>query len=216
MQNLENLTNEERKAVLEILNQISQNGTSSVYDEIINEDWVETPVDIETFLKDDNYLGRAWKDAEGKFKLYPFWLDILKQLFPDNNTVSVNTYIESGARGLGKSEVAVGACMAYMMYKVMCLKNPLAYFGLKPTEKICFAFMNITKALAEDIATSKFQKTVQLSPWFMSRGSLTQRNNMPYWEPPDPIQIIIGSQSSHVIGQPIYCSFFDEIDDGKN
>ena len=55
----------------------------------------------------------------------------------------------------------------------MCLKNPLQYFGLKPTEKICFAFMNITKQLAEDIGVSKFQNTVKMSPWFMERGFLT-------------------------------------------
>jgi hypothetical protein len=46
----------------------------------------------------------------------------------------------------------------------MCLKNPLEYFRLKPTEKICFAFMNIKLALAEEIAVSKFQKTIQASP----------------------------------------------------
>ena len=71
--------------------------------------------------------------------------------------------------------------------------------------------MNITKTLAEDIALSKFQNTVQMSPWFMERGTMTQRGNMPYWIPPDPVDIIIGSQPSHVIGLPIYFAFFDEI-----
>ncbi|MBO7697215.1 MAG: hypothetical protein J6Y28_04275 [Acholeplasmatales bacterium] len=47
-----------------------------------------------------------------------------------------------------------------MMYRVMCLKNPLEYFNLKPTEKLAFAFMNITKDLAYDIGVSKFQETV--------------------------------------------------------
>ena len=102
------------------------------------------------------------------------------------------------------SEVAVGAVGAYLMYRVMCLKNPLQFFHLKPTEKICFAFMNITKTLAEDIGISKFQHTIQMSPWFMARGQLTQKNNEPYWIPPEPIKVIIGSQAGHVIGQPIY------------
>jgi len=47
-----------------------------------------------------------------------------------------------------------------MMYRAMCLKNPLEYFNLKPTEKLAFAFMNITEALAYDIGVSKFQATV--------------------------------------------------------
>jgi hypothetical protein len=53
------------------------------------------------------------------------------------------------------------------MYRVMCLKDPHVYFNLKPTEQIAFAFMNITETLAYDIGVTKFQNTVQLSPWFM-------------------------------------------------
>lgn len=71
--------------------------------------------------------------------------------------------------------------------------------------------MNIKLALAEDIAISKFQKTIQMSPWFMSKGTMTTYKNNPYWVPPDPIKIIIGSQSDDVVGLPIFFAFFDEI-----
>ena len=107
-------------------------------------------------------------------------MDQLKKLFPDNVTTSVNNFIESGARGLGKSEVAAGVIGPYLMYRVMCLKNPLEYFSLKPTEKVCFALMNITKELAKEIAVDKFQKTIQMSPWFMSKGKMTTFENAPY------------------------------------
>ena len=154
-------------------------------------------------------MGYAWHDNEGKTKLYPYWKRILKKLFPDPFTTAVNNFIESGARGLGKSEIAV-TIAAYLMYRVMCLRNPIDYYGLKPTEKICFAFMNITKTLAEDIANSKFQNTIKLSPWFQAHGTMTGRENI-YWQPPEYIQIIVGSQSSHVLGLPIFFAFFDEI-----
>ena len=114
------------------------------------------------------------------------------------------------------SEIACGCVGAYLMYRVMCLKNPLEYFNLKQTEKICFAFMNIKLDLAEEIAISKFQKTIQMSPWFMSKGRMTSYHSKPYWIPPEPIQIIIGSQSDDVIGLPIYYAFFDEISFIKN
>lgn len=213
---LEGLSEEERKIVLKILDEYSESGVSSTLQEIQNADYKELPVDIETFLTDDRYLGKAWKDAEGNSKLYPFWLEKLKILFPDPYTTSVNNYIESGARGLGKSEVAVGACCAYIMYRVMCLKDPIQYYSLKATDKIGFAFMNITKDLSEEIAVDKFQKTIQMSPWFMSRGTTRQRNNQVYWDPPSPINVIIGSQSSDVIGQALLFSFFDEISFIKN
>ena len=201
---LRGLSPEEQEYALKILQEIAIEGRSDTYSDLLYEDYKEIPVDIETFITNDNYLGRAWKDSSGNLKLYPFWLERLKELFPDNLTTSVNNFIASGARGLGKSEVSVGACCAYLMYRVMCLKDPLEYFGLKPTEKVCFAFMNITKTLSEEIAVDKFQKTIQMSPWFMARGTVKQRNNVPYWEPPEPIAVIIGSQSSDIIGQPIY------------
>ena len=212
---LENLTKEEREAVLSILKEYKDTGSSKQLNNLLYEDWKELPVDILTFIKDDNYLGRAWKDPEGNFKLFPYWENILTKLFPDPYKTAVNNFIESGGRGLGKSEIAV-TCGLYMMYRLMCLKNPHAYFNLKVTEKFAFAFMNITKTLSENIGINKFQSTIQLSPWFLARGELTQRNNLPYWNPPDYINIIIGSQPSHVIGQPILFAFFDEIDFIRN
>ena len=100
------------------------------------------------------------------------------------------------------SEIAVSV-MLYLMYRLMCMKNPYQSYNLKVTEKFCFGFMNITKQLAEEIGVSKFQETVQMSPWFMSHGTITGRTNL-IWNPPDFINIIIGSQSSDVIGQPIF------------
>ena len=208
---LNNLSERERELALHILKEMSQKGTSQIYEDLKYSEYREIPVDIETFLTDDRYLGQAWKDAAGKSKLYPFWLERLKEIFPDNVTTNYNTLLESGARGIGKSEVACGCVGAYLMHRVMCLKNPLEFYRLKQTEKICFAFMNIKLALAEEIAVSKFQKTIQMSPWFMNKGRMTSFHGNPYWVPPEPIQIIIGSQSDDVIGQPIFFAFFDEI-----
>lgn len=213
---LNGLSEAEQKVALQILNEFSEKGQSKLFDQIKYADYNEIPVDIETFITDDRYLGKAWKDAGGKLKLYPFWMDRLKELFPTNLDTAYNTFLESGARGIGKSEIACGCVCTYLMYRVMCMKNPLEFFHLKQTEKICFAFMNIKLALAEEIATSKFQKTIQMSPWFMSKGSMTSKNNKPFWIPPDPIQLIIGSQSDDVIGLPIYFAFFDEISFIKN
>lgn len=210
-----NLNDEEKKYVLEILKEYEKTGASKTFNELVYEDYKEIPVDIVTFITDDRYLGQAWKDAEGNLKLYPFWMDKLKELFPNSFDTLVNNLIESGARGLGKSEIAVTVCL-YIMYRVMCLKDPLEFFHIKKTEKLCFAFMNLTLDLSKDVAVSKFQNTVQLSPWFMQRGTMTQRDNNPYWVPPDYIEIIIGSQSSHLIGKPVLFAFFDEISFIKN
>lgn len=49
----------------------------------------------------------------------------------------------------------------------------------------------------------------------MERGFLTGLS-IKIWNPPEPLEIIIGSQASDVIGKPIYFAFFDEISFVKN
>lgn len=206
---LSGLSDEEREYALKILQQYSEGGSSTLFDDLIYADYKEIPVDIVTFIKDNRYLGRAWHLADGTCKLFPYWENKLKQLFPDNLKTNYNTFIESGARGLGKSEIAI-AISLYLMHRLMCLKDPHLTLNLKPTEQVAFAFMNITLALAQEIGMVKFQNTVKCSPWFMERGTLTGLKQK-IWNPPDFINIIIGSQSSDVIGQAIFFAFFDEI-----
>ena len=79
LEELKNLTPEERQEVIKILEQYSQKGYSDKYNELKWKDYEEIPVDIETFLDDNNYLGNAWHDAEGNTKLYPFWREEFKQ-----------------------------------------------------------------------------------------------------------------------------------------
>lgn len=209
LETLEHLSQEEKDVVLKILGEISNDGESETYRELMLSDFKEIPVDIITFIKDPKYLGKAWHLPSGKCKLFPYWETRLRELFPDNITTACNNTILSGARGLGKSEIAV-TCGLYLMYRLMCLKDPYDYLNLKPTEQVAFAFMNITEALAYDIGVNKFQNTVQSSPWFMERGTITGKNELT-WNPPKFINIIVGSQPRHVIGQAIYFAFFDEI-----
>ena len=112
---LDGLSEDEKKYALQILKELSNSGSSKTYDNLRYIDYKEIPVDIETFLTDDRYLGIPWKDKNGKLKLYPFWLDVLKKLFPNNTETAYDTLLESGARGLGKSEIACGAVCAYLM-----------------------------------------------------------------------------------------------------
>ena len=56
---LNNLSEEERKAAIAILAQYAEEGESTLFESLVRADWKETPVDIETFLTNDNYLGRA-------------------------------------------------------------------------------------------------------------------------------------------------------------
>ena len=204
---LETLSPAEKELALSILKEYAEKGESSSLNDILLEDYAEPPVDILTFVDDYKYLGNAWHDAQGNSKLYPYWRKELVKIFPDNLTTSVNNAIFSGSRGRGKTEIAV-LIAAYLLHRVLCLKDPVAHFQLKPTEKLVFAFMNIKLDLAKEIGIAKFQNTIQSSPWFLERGTLEGRTKK-IWVPKkfndqEAIDIKIGSQADDLIGLPIY------------
>lgn len=205
---LDNLNPEERELALKILNDIS-NGDDNSFNELLYSDYDEIPVDIETFLRDKNYLGTGLINEEGKFTVYPYWVKVLKDVFPNNIDTKYRTLVLSGAIGLGKSFVAV-LCILYQLYRMMCLKNPYTHYGLQPIDKITFSIMNITMDAAQGVAWDKLQQLLQSSPWFMSHGRITGRDNLE-WQPPKGIELIYGSQPRHVIGRAIFSSFEDEV-----
>lgn len=148
---LDTLTPEEKELALSILGELVEKGNSKQLEDLLLEDYREVPVDIETFLKDPNYLGKGLVNEEGKFTVFPYWVDTLKKLFPNNIDTTYNTLILSGAIGLGKSFVAVIA-MLYLLYRMLCLKDPYLHYGLQPIDKITFSLMNITIDAAKGVA----------------------------------------------------------------
>lgn len=207
---LENLSEKERQVALQILKEMSDKGTSSLYTELLYADYDEIPVDIETFLRSNKYLGRGLINEEGVFTVFPYWVDVLKKIFPDPLApAAYNTLALSGAIGLGKSFVAV-LCGLYELYRMICLKDPYLYYGLQPIDKITFALMNITLDASRGVAWDKLQQLVQSSEWFMHHGTVSKGTN-PTWNPPKGIELIAGSLSRHIIGRAVFWAFFDEI-----
>ncbi len=210
--NLENLTPEERKAVADILKEMTAEGTSSKLNNLILEDYKEIPVDIGTFLHDQHYLGRGLTDGEGRFTLFPYWEDLLHRIYPDPLKPAVcNTLALSGAIGIGKSTEAV-IIGIYELYRMMCLRDPSVYYGIMQTDTISFAVINITIEASRGVAWDKFQNLIQSSDWFMSRGKVSGVNQLE-WSPniEYKIDLICGSQPRHFIGKALFWSFFDEI-----
>lgn len=207
---LENLSEKERELALKILQQMSSEGSSSLYNDLIYADYDEIPVDINTFLTDARYLGKGLINDEGKFTVFPYWVETLKKVFPDPlEPAAYNTLALSGAIGLGKSFVAV-LCGLYELYRMICLKDPYLHYGLQPIDKITFAFMNITLDASKGVAWDKCQQLLQSSPWFMEHGTTSGTTNVT-WNPPKGIELIAGSLSRHIIGRAVYWAFFDEI-----
>lgn len=198
-----NLSEQQKKIALQILNQYKNQGKSKLYDDLLYSDYDQIPVDVETFLHDKKYLGKGLTDEQGKFTLFPYWQELLKKIFPNPlQPAKYNTLALTGAIGIGKSTQAV-LCVIYELYRMLCLKDPYLHYGLMPTDLITFAVMNITKDAARGVAWDKLQSLIQSSQWFMSKGTVT-KSEKPQWKPPKGIELIYGSLSRHIIGRAVY------------
>ena len=202
LEELKDLSEEERKYALEILKEFSQKGSSEKLNKIMYEDYEEIPVTIEEFLHNPIYLGKALTDEEGRWTLFPYWEECLKKIFPNNVDVAYNTGIFTGAIGLGKSTIAV-IVILYQLYKLMCLKNPYTHYKIQEIDTITVAFMNITLDASKGVAWSKCQNMLQRSKWFMNKGTLSKGLN-PEWKPPQGIELIYGSLPRHIIGRAVF------------
>ena len=218
LEQLNNLSPEERALALEILKEYSQDGFSNILEDLKYSDFEEIPVDIMTFISDERYLGRGlWiKDeftGERKCTVFPYWIEKLQEIFPDNITTRYNTVILTGSIGLGKSFIAV-VCQLYLLYRMLCLKDPYTYYGLQPIDKITFSMLNVTIEAAQGVGWDKMQQLLQSSDWFMERGNMNASRTNPQWQPPKGIELVFGSSNRHVVGRALFSNFSDEVNFG--
>lgn len=209
---LNSLSDEERTIVTNILKEYGEKGKSLLLEKLKYKDFSEIPVDITTFLHDRKYLGNALYNQEGVFTIFPYWEEKLKEIFPDNISTRYNTIIFTGAIGLGKSTIAV-ICLLYLLYRLLCLKDPYLYYGLQPIDKITISLMNITIENAKGVALDKMNQMILSSEWFMAHGTMTGSTNLLY-VPEKHIELVTASSNNQVIGRAIFANFSDEVNWG--
>lgn len=89
--------------------------------------------------------------------------------------------------------------MAYVLHKLLCLKNPQKYYGLNKSSIMTINFFNINLQLAETVSFGKFQSLITKSPWFLEHGTLVGKSK-PNLVPDKGIKLMFGSNSSHALG----------------
>ena len=194
---LAQLSDEERKILINLMDELSKYGSSNTLKSLWYEDYEEVPVDIDTFIDDPYYLG----ESLGEGAVFPFWRKVLRKLFaPDSKYFEC---ILTGAIGIGKTTIAcIG--LAYMLYKLLCLKNPPSYYGLSKMSIMAVSFFNVTLDLAYGVAYAKFQSMLTTSPWFLEHGTIAGTKN-PVYIPGKNIQFVVGSSDKHALGKDVFC-----------
>lgn len=192
----------EQEWLKRILYELSMHGKSQTYEDIWLADYKEMPVDINTFICDDRFLGLTNRQGTA---VYPFWHKTLNDIFSAGNKYEEVFF--TGATRIGKSSTAITAT-AYMLYRLMCLRDPQDYFAKKEISKYSILFFNITKDLAKGVAYREFNDTLRDSPWFQEHGkfSLSERN---FYYIPEGDKVIVdyGSDAAHALGQQVFVGF---------
>ena len=201
---------EEQQYLIQILEELGDTGTSPTYDNLFLQDYIEIPVDVDTFLSDNRYLGIA---NDGGKSVYPYWRDAMHTIYDD--PLKYDEIVFTGATRIGKSSTGVAAA-AYCLYRMMCLRNPQRFFKKKDISVFTMLFFNITLDLAKGVGFKEFNDLLKSSPWFQDHGTFSN-SKIPVYQPyGDKIVIEAGSEYNHALGQQVFCAFIDEINFAKS
>jgi hypothetical protein len=184
-----------------MLRQLTRGKGASTVREQIEQDIYETsPVDVETFVRHPHYLGKIVRHLSER------WVDELKKVFDDNS--SVVTWVFTGAIGVGKTTVSTIA-QCYKIYRLCCLNNPQLFYDLNPADRIVFALFNITLRKGET-GYDLFRYYLENSPWFQENCPVRKRPADPILLPKKNVSVVLGSLSTHALGEHIFGFTMDE------
>ena len=115
------------------------------------------PVKMETFLTDDHFTLEQDRPRATNKK-------ILTDVFDKGNFEEV-LYI--AGIGSGKSYVSSMA-IAFVIYRLLCLKDPQKYFGFAKGTKIAFLNIATNYSEAKDVVFSEIKNRIDNNPWFQT------------------------------------------------
>jgi hypothetical protein len=138
----------------------------------------EKPVDAKTFVESSDYLGQPplspvqYDIVEAMSQI--FKKEDLQELYSDAegaryyDKYTKNEIILQLGKGSGKDFVSTVAC-AYIVYKLLCLKDPARYFGKPTGDAIDLINVAINAQQAKNVFFKGFKTKIEKSPWFAGR-----------------------------------------------
>lgn len=184
------------------------NKIKSFLDYMYEMDYKERPADIDTFLCSDEFLGGL--TDHGK-TIYPIWRESLREIVNEDSKYLV---ILTGALRVGKTRAAIYA-VAYLMHKLLCMKDPWKFFHKSAGGKLSIVFYNLTKSLGNSQGFMLLMGHLTKSPWFIKHGIMCGTEHEPRIEFPIFEYILSSPQARGFgfIGKDVVLAIMDEVDD---
>jgi len=140
--------------------------------------FAETPVDAKTFVEGEEYLGQPslsqvqYDIVEAMSQIYKLE-DLIDLLGDEEGTRYYKKYTKNEiilqlGKGSGKDFVSTVAC-AYIVYKLLCLKEPARYYGKPSGDAIDIINVAINAQQAKNVFFKGFKNKIENSPWFAGK-----------------------------------------------
>ena len=153
-----------------------------MYDEFLevlkDNNFRETPVDARTFVEGEDFLGQPplsqiqYDIVEAMSQIYK-QEDLIDLLGDEEGRRYYKKYTKNEVilqlgKGSGKDFVSTVAC-AYIVYKLLCLKDPAKYFGKPSGDAIDLINVAINAQQAKNVFFKGFKSKIERSPWFAGK-----------------------------------------------
>ena len=143
---------------------------SDIFDEI--------PVDAKTFVEGEDYLGQPplsdtqYDIVEAMSQIFRKE-DLIDMMGTEEGSRYYNKYTKNEVilqlgKGSGKDFTSTVAC-SYIVYKLLCLKDPARYFGKPSGDAIDIINVAINAQQAKNVFFKGFKSKIERSPWFAGK-----------------------------------------------
>ena len=174
-------------------------------------EYEERPVDIETFVNHNYYLGLEFQTRGKKgYGCRPRILERLKQIF--NPEKKYEEFVLNCGIGWGK-DFTSSIVLCYQLYRLNCLKNPQQFYGLSTGSSIHTMLMSINETHARDVLFGEIKARIANSEWFKRKMRFNPKitTEMQF---PKGIYLVPGnSKDTTFVGYNIFTGIIDEGDD---
>jgi len=149
---------------------------NDLIDILDGEEFDERPVDLRTFVTDKQYLSLP-ELSEHQYTLIEKSSQIYKEatlvkLFGEEGTLrykqTCNEVIAQLGKGSGKDYCST-ISVAYIVYLLLCLKDPATYYGKPPGDSIDIINIAINSQQANNVFFKGFKTRITKSPWFIGK-----------------------------------------------
>lgn len=154
------------------------------------------------WLNDQYYSGRECVE-----KLYPFWKDLICDIFSDGKQ-NYTTVVLTGGIGIGKSTAGLYILLR-KLYELSCYKNIAGLFGMMNNSFTSFLYFSLTQKQAEKTGFSQLRSIIDDIPYFNEHFCRNRYRNSTL-DFPENIRVFYGSSTGDCIGQNMIGSILDE------